>query len=411
MTTDPKVEAFSSDLPPIDEAAFPPWSDNFIVHFFLYRLRPVGLLLPATVALAYWVLPLSVSAWDGTLLSGARIDTVVGELTDLGWPSGIVEGVRRFGETQKLQARDTLPYLQDFTHFVFALTLSLGALVSAVTIRGFNRTVALLASDEIPHADLRQISDIYQQYRKKAFRRRYMLLCGVLGAGAFVLFLYLYASPHYDYWWGSRQHGAAGLLFAVIVGGMVFCALWGLVILIFGAAMLARIFSLPMELRPFHCDGCNGLAPLGRQIFLLWGNALFGGIAIYVALRLGYLGIQGTPIVWVLAVLGSAGIPLIAIVPLYAALQAVKRAQNANLHQLGRFLDRQLAAADAAIQDGNLPAAHETIAQLSEVKDLFEIYKTTNMWPFNPKALTFIVVANAIQIALTIKELMSLIPG
>ena len=89
----------------------------------------------------------------------------------------------------------------------------------------------------------------------------------------------------------------------------------------------------------------------------------------------------------------------------------MKRAQNANLHQLGRFLDRQLAAADAAIQDGNLPAADETIAQLSEVKDLFEIYKTTNMWPFNPKALTFIVVANAIQIALTIKELMSLIPG
>ena len=33
------------------------------------------------------------------------------------------------------------------------------------------------------------------------------------------------------------------------------------------------------------------------------------------------------------------------------------------------------------------------------------------MWPFNPKALTFIVVANAIQIALTVKELMSLIPA
>ena len=77
---------------------------------------------------------------------------------------------------------------------------------------------------------------------------------GVLGAGAFMLFHYLYASSHYTYWWGSWQHGAAGLLFAVIVGGMVFCALWGLVILVFGAAMLARIFSLPMELRPFHRD-------------------------------------------------------------------------------------------------------------------------------------------------------------
>ena len=55
-------------------------------------------------------------------------------------------------------------------------------------------------------------------------------------------------------------------------------------------------------------------------------------------------------------------------------------------------------------RDGFLPYIGD------EVKDLFEIYKTTNVWPFNPKALTFILVANAIQLALTIKELMGLIP-
>jgi hypothetical protein len=410
LTTESKLEASPVPSPPIDEAAFPPWSDNFIVHFFLYQLKPLGYFLPAAVAVVYWLLPLLLSAWDGTLVSGARVDSAIRLFTELDWPSSVVDIAKRFKASQKLQAPDSLPYLQDLTHFVFALTLSLGALVSAMTIKNFNRTVAILASDQIPHADPRQISEIYQQYRKKAFQRRYVFLCLVLGLAAFLLFLYLYASPRYAYWWGSHQHGSAGLLFAIIVGGMVFSALWGLVILIFGAAMLARIFSLPMDLRPFHRDGCNGLAPLGRQIFLLWGNALFGGIAIYVALRLGYLGIQRTPIVWVLAVLGSAGIPLIAIVPLYASLQAVKRAQNANLQQLGRFLNRQLEAADTAIQNGNFPAAHETIAQLTEVKDLFEIYKTTNVWPFNPKALTFILIANAIQIALTVKELMSLIP-
>jgi len=409
LTTETKV-AVSVPPRPTDEAAFPPWSDNFIVHFFLYRLKPLGYFLPAAVAVVYWVLPLLLSARDGTLVNGTRVDAAVALLAELDWPSSVVDIARRFAASQKLRAPDSLPYLQDLTHFVFSLTLSLGALVGAVTIKNFHRTVAILSGDEIPHADPHQISNIYRCYRKKAFQLRYACVCIVLGLGAFALFFYLYASPRYAYWWGNRQNGAAGLLFAMIVGGMVFSVLWGLVILVFGAAMLARVFSLPIDLKPFHRDGCNGLAPLGKQIFLLWWNALFGGIAIYVALRLGYLGVQRTPIVWALAVLGSAGIPLLAIVPLYASLQAVKRAQNACLQQLGLFLNRQLAAADTAIQDGNLSAAHETIAQLTEVKELFEIYKTANVWPFNPKALTLILIANAIQIALTVKELLSLVP-
>jgi hypothetical protein len=168
--------------------------------------------------------------------------------------------------------------------------------------------------------------------------------------------------------------------------------------------------SLPMDLRPFHPDGCNGLAPLGKQIFLLWSNALVGGLAIYVTLRFGYLGVERTPIVWILAIIGTMIIPAIAVVPLFASLRAVKKVQQKYLNHLGVFLNDRLQLADGAIQNGNLDEADKFIGQLENAKKLFEIYKTANVWPFNTRALTLIVLINAVQIVLTAKQLLSLLP-
>jgi hypothetical protein len=225
------------------------------------------------------------------------------------------------------------------------------------------------------------------------------------------LFIYLHTSPQYAFWWGSRQNGIAGLVFSFIVGGMVFAVLWGTILLVGGSLMLARIMRFPIELTPFHSDGCNGLSPLGRQIFLLWLNAFLGSLAIYVALRLGYLGIEHNPLVWVLAMLGSLAVPALAVLPLVASLQAVKETQGANLERLGRFLNSQLAIAASAIGKGDLDGANKIISQLSEVKSLFEIYKAANVWPFNPRALMFIVTANCVQIILTSRQLLSLMPN
>ena len=185
---------------------------------------------------------------------------------------------------------------------------------------------------------------------------------------------------------------------------------WGLIIVVFGSWMLAKLVTLPIALRPFHQDCCNGLAPLGRQILLLWGSALFGGVAIYIALRLGYLGIERTPLVWLLAGLGSLAIPAIAIVPLYSVVMAVKRVQSASLERLGQFLNHHLDDADTAIRNGDLATAQSIISQIDKVKGLFEIYRTANVWPFNPKAFTLILVANIVQIVLTAKQLLSLAP-
>jgi hypothetical protein len=64
-----------------------------------------------------------------------------------------------------------------------------------------------------------------------------------------------------------------------------------------------------------------------------------------------------------------------------------------------------------AIQSAKLDEANKFIGQLENAKKLFEIYKTANVWPFNTRALTLIVLINVVQIVLTAKQLLSLLPA
>ncbi len=388
---------------------FPPWSDELLIDWLLFRLKIPIVLVPLMTAGVYWGVPLAFSVWDGTLFSSAIASSGADYLSQSGAPQSIIDAAQQFAAYQKIRGPAALPYLQDTTHFLFTIILSIGAAIATITLKNFNTTIAKLVNEGIPHSSDETVAHIYVNYRRRAFLKRYSCLSAALGLAAALLFLHLSGSAQLSYWWGSNQYGMAGDAFAVIIGLMVFAVLQGAIILIFGALMFARQMTLPVELKPFHRDGCNGLAPLGRQIFFLWWNALLGGLAIYVALRLGYLGIERTPIVWALALLGSLTIPAIAIIPLMAALRAVRKVQGAALDRLGTVLNRSLGEADAAIQNGNLPEANRIISELGEVKDLFQTFKNANVWPFNPKALTFILVANAIQIVLTAHELIGLI--
>ncbi len=356
-----------------DERAFPPWSDNFAIHFFLYGLNLPTYALPLLVAAGYWLLPLLISTWDGTLLCSARAEAAVQHLSTLGLPGTVIDIAKQFAAHQQLQCSNSLPYLQDKTHFLFTLALSLGVLAGVLNLKTFHRTVATLVEDGVTRTTQSSVSRLYRYYRREAFKPKYLIFCAFFGSIAAVLFLQLYLSPQPEYasWWGNQNYGIAGLVFSIIVGGMVFSVLWGSVILVFGSLMLARLMRRPVRLRPFHQDGCNGLAPLGRQIFLLWWVAFFGGVAIYITLQFGYLKVEENPVIWLLAAFGSLAIPTIAIIPLYASLQATRKVQSANLEYLGRFLNDNLSAAYVAVRDGNLAEAHNIVSQMDYVRGLF----------------------------------------
>jgi hypothetical protein len=396
-----------------DERAFPPWSGNSAIRFFLYDLNAPIYFLPLLVAIGYWLIPLLFSTWDDTLACKERAQAAVQYLDGVGLPTNLIEAAERYATSQRLECTnsESLPYLQDTTHFLFTLTLSIGVLAGLYNVKYFNRTVAALFGDGVILAKKSYVSRLYQSYRREAFKAKYVVVCAVFGILAGVLFLHLHHSPQLAFWWGSEKYGSAGLVFSVAVGAMVFSVLWGSVILIFGSLMLARIMRLPVRLRPFHHDGCNGLAPLGRQIFLLWWVAAAGGLAIFITLQFGYLGVQKNPIIWLLAALGTLAIPAIAIIPLYASLQAVRKVQSASLRCLGRLLNDKINTADAAVRNGKASTARNILSEMGHVQGIFDIYKETNVWPFNTRALTIIVGATLLQFALTFHEIYSLFKG
>jgi hypothetical protein len=48
---------------------------------------------------------------------------------------------------------------------------------------------------------------------------------------------------------------------------------------------------------------------------------------------------------------------------------------------------------------------------MGHVQGIFDIYRETNVWPFNTRALTIIVGATMLQFALTFYEIYSLFKG
>jgi hypothetical protein len=394
---------------PRDSAAeIPPWAGNALMTYVLYGLKLHSYVAGVLVALLYWVTPLLFSIRDGTALSAAGAGRVGQVLDAIGAPQAIAAIAARLAAHADNGL--TRAYLEDGTHFCFSLIISVGAVVAVETIKRFDRTVIALIRERIPCVDPATAAGVYMSYREAAFRWSRLVFSGVFGLAILFLIVHLSRSADTASWWGNHAYGAAGTVFAAVAGLMVFGMLWGAIIMVYGSLMLKRLMTLPIELRPFHRDNCNGLAPLGRQIMMLWSNALLGGLAIYVTLRLGYVGIERSPFVWALALFGTLAILTIAIVPLYASLGAVRQAQGAKLDQLGISLERCLEQSEAAIGHGDLAKAGATIEGLGKVQGLFDIYRTVNVWPFNPRALTLIVCLNAIQVALTVKELYSLMP-
>jgi hypothetical protein len=390
---------------------FQPWADDVVFRWFLYGFGARIVALPLLVFCVYWLLPFLLCAYEGVLLSQSGGEQLIKLLTTYDVPAYLIELTRQFMQHQLILGANGTGYLEDTTHLLFTIILCFGTTVGSLTFRGFNQTAALLLKDHIPRTSAERVASIYNRFKRSAFQVRYILLAAFCGASACLLFVYLWQTPKTAYWWGNAKHGSAGLVFAVIIGGMVYSLVWTAILLVYGSLMLSRLVRLPIELQPFHRDGCNGFAPLGRQIILLWSNALFAGLAILVTLKFGYLGIERTPIVWVLAVFGSLAIPAMAIVPLLESLKALKRAQHRNLERLGIWLNRNLSDVDVAIQRGQYAEANSLLTALDKMKGLFELYKATNIWPFNPKALAFILSVNIVQVMLTAKQLSSLIPA
>lgn len=370
----------------------------FRLIIFRFRLGPwlVGLL----IFTGYWGLPAVLAAFSGTLVTRESIAALMADL-----PAPLLQlGVHQaLLDAQKLQTG--LAYLNDSSHFVFAALLSLGGAAAALILARIHSTVGALSADGILSDDSLTLKT-YRRFHGAAnhwfARVASLVLAGLTG----VLFVSFHFAEAYSYWWGHHQHGLAGYLFAVITAGMVYFGTQTMVLTSFGSVMFAGLLRNPVSFRPFHPDGANGLAPLGRLIMLFWILAVVLGAEICVTLFLGYLGIERLPLVWVLAVAGMTATPALAIVPLYASLRTVHRARAAEVGHFEPLLNTMLARARKLVIEKRYEEAAVALSTLGDMQGVHEALTTLNVWPFNPRALAFVLAIYAVQLVLTLREVL-----
>ncbi|HPA52417.1 MAG TPA: hypothetical protein PLP50_12540 [Thermoanaerobaculia bacterium] len=315
----------------------------------------------------------------------------------LGWHQALLDG-------QRIQ--EGLAYLNDRSHFVFAALLLPGAAVAALILARVHDTVAALRDDGILRDDDATIRETYQRFHRLANHWFFRLAALCLGGVTALVFLAFRNGDAHTSWWGHRQFGPGGLAFAFIEAAMVYFGTQTMVLTAFASAMFARLLAGRIAFRPFHPDGANGLAPMGRMIMMLWILALVLGAEICVALFLGYLGIEKMPLTWLLALAGLAAIPALAIAPLYASLHAIHRARIARISHLEPLLNSMLERAEGQVDEGRFDDASETLATLGDMQGVHESFASLNVWPFNPRALAGVVAVYALQLVLTLKEVL-----
>ena len=381
------------------EAAYPPWPTGLVLRR-LYRV-PSGLVALAAFA-AYWGIPGVIAAWDGTFFAAAMPLAPSDGMTAL-------LGLEWFGSLilHDPGVTDTLNYLGDRSHLLFSILLGLEAGVALEILRRLDRAMATLRRDNLPTPDGDYPQRNYLTVRAIANHPLLRVASLGLAAATFFVFLYFCRSADYAYWWGSTSRGSAGLAFAAIQFAMIYFATQSMFLVVGGALMLAWIFKNGLQLRPFHPDGCNGLAPVGTLIFLFWIFALLLAGAIFVATALGYLGLEKAHVFWALAFIATLSVPLAAVAPLASAVIAVTRARRQQLQQLEPTLDDLFAQSLSALRTGD---ALESADRLGKLQAMHDVLSGVNVWPFNPRALTAAIGASAIQTLLTLNEIVGSAP-
>ena len=352
----------------------------------------------AVVFVGYWGIPLTFAAIDGTLLSRSWL---------LSASSRIVVGgdlVRSVAAAQVIE--HGLAYLQDGSHLAFAALLALGAAIGTLTLKALLPTIDYLRTLDIPNEGEAQHMRLYAAHQRAANSWALKVASLLLAAVAGLTFLGFYTNQELASWWGSAQHGRAGLVLAIVETAMVYFGVRGMASLGVASLLLTRMLRTNVTLRPFHPDGCNGLAPLGRLIVLLWLFAIAVGGEVTVALKLGYLGIEQFVITWVLATVSMFVIPLIAIFPLSSSLRSLHKARFSELEKLEPVLDECYRELTTATSHGHSQLASAAVSRLNELRGVHEMLTAVNVWPFNPRALALVVSAYALQLVLTLKDLL-----
>lgn len=347
----------------------------------------------------YWIVPLVLSATDRTWFSAERA-------TALGERLGLSSSLRHVLEGLRPQAPSTLKwgYLEDVNHLAFATGLALGAMMVPLILRRMNYTAKRLIQEAVAR-DALLVRSLYFRYRRWANHRLVRIFAAMLALVIAAKFALFHLGVEYIGWWGSSASGHAGLGLVAIEFVMVYFGTQGVVHIAIGAALVGRLVCQSIEPRPFHPDGCGGLAPVGGLIVMLWLFAICLAMEVLITLKLGYLGIENAAATWVLAFLSVCCLPCMALYPLYCCVKTLHAARQRDLRELEPSITSTYQETIRLVRMNAFDEAARVADQTGKLAGLYNHLLEVNIWPFNRRALSLVVLIYTIQFGLTMREL------
>lgn len=359
---------------------FPTWWTNLIWKFFKEYFRNKLILVGVLIFIAYWGIPLLLSLIHNTLLPDS-----------MGSSTGHI----------------VVSYFNDFTHFIFAVTISFAGIVGIYTLYKIPQSINNLYEQQVLNADFDKIKFLYLKNRKIANGIVPKVISSILMILSGIIFFNFYYQSDYDYWWGNIQYGYENIYFVVVIMAMVYFGTKVVFLFILYSKFLLDILDLGITPRVFHYDDSNGLHALGNIIILKWLVAVFIIVAVFIVLFYGYMGLENTFLTKLLIGIFSLSIPIIAILPLLKSLKELSVIKKQKLKLFGSILNQNLDQIEKQAASEEIDNNKIDISNFLEVQQIFLAVKGMNVFPFNPKALTSVIIIYGFQIGLTIYKLIT----
>jgi hypothetical protein len=344
-------------------------------------------------SLIYYGIPFIAASIDGVLISSA---TAHAQFDPVGLP--------QFGLWLSRRSNVNLYYATDTVHLVMSLLVLCGSGMLLYTLRNLARVVVdLLDSHKltVSYNDAAQtFCEATAPYRARAWRLVLFMMALLLA----VVIERKTHDPALMAWWGHASHGLAGHVLAAVIGGMVF---WGgswLFLLACGLGGLSDLLKHPVQLEPFHPDGCNGFAKLGDYLITLFVLSVMIAATAWLCLWKGYLGVERLAITWIAGSGGILVIPIILITPLVRCTRRIAAARLARMRDVQAVFEKELAGieADATITDAQ--SLSERVRRLHDAQAAVAALYPSNIFPFKPKVAGTLSATYLLQVVLFLRE-------
>lgn len=300
------------------------------------------------------------------------------------------------------------PVITDLTHTVFSTVI---VFLGAVWFRHFTNTVPAtfekLFRDQVFEFDQRTyelwISRVQQGYNS----RRVKVTCFLLATPVLVTFLLMTHNAGLSYWWGYHEYGFAGYYLAIIVSVAAYYGFFAIFATVTTIRAIRTLKGYRLCLRPFHPDECSGLRPLGDLIVLIYAGTIIVGIGLFTTQFLGYFGLEGSVLMWLL-IAGYLGIvPLIFISPTASVRHVVKEAKKEELPILESKLQRCYEKIRSKIEGEHLDYEfRKQMEQFGKLREVQKVIGEISEWPFAANIVWSTVAIYLLQIVIALLPLL-----